>query len=50
VPRAAEGFKGVRLMDRPALEAEFKQLDISVAAKIIAVARKRSGALAATAG
>jgi hypothetical protein len=49
-PRAADGFKGVRLMDRPALEAEFKQLDISVAAKIIAVARKRSGALAATAG
>lgn len=50
VPRAADGFKGVRLMDRSALEAEFKQLDISVAAKIIAVARKRSGALAATAG
>jgi hypothetical protein len=46
-PRAADGFKGVRLMDRATLEAEFKQLDFSVAAKIIAVARKRSGALAA---
>jgi hypothetical protein len=46
-PRAAEGIKGVRLMDRAALEAEFKQLDISVAAKIIAVARKRSAAVAA---
>lgn len=46
-PRAADGFKGVRLMDRATLEAEFKQLDFSVAAKIIAVARKRAGALAA---
>lgn len=48
-PRAAEGFKGVRLMDRMAIEGEFRQLDITVAAKIIAVARKRAGALATAA-
>lgn len=41
-PNAAEGFKGVRLMDRRALEGEFRQLDLPVAAKIIAVARKRA--------
>lgn len=47
---AAEGIKGVRVMDRPAIDAEFRQLDLSVAAKIIAVARKRwaAGAAAAT--
>lgn len=46
-PRAAAGFKGVRLMDRAAIEGEFRQLDLSVAAKIIAVARKRATTLAA---
>lgn len=39
---AALKSKGVRLMDRASLAAEFDQLDFSVAAKIIAVARKRS--------
>jgi hypothetical protein len=39
---AATKSKGVRLMDRNSLAAEFDQLDFSVAAKIIAVARKRS--------
>ena len=39
---AATSAKGVRLMDRASLAAEFDQLDFSVAAKIIAVARKRS--------
>jgi hypothetical protein len=39
---AALKSKGVRLMDRTSLAAEFDQLDFSVAAKIIAVARKRS--------
>ncbi len=34
--------KGVRLMDRAAVEEEFAGLDFSVAAKIIAVARKRA--------
>lgn len=46
---AAAGVKGVRVMDRPALEAEFRQLDLSVAAKIIAVARKRWAAGVGTA-
>lgn len=46
-PRAAEGMKGVRVMDRSALDGEFSQLDLAVAAKIIAVARKRSGVVAA---
>jgi len=41
---AALKSKGVRLMDRTSLAAEFDQLDFSVAAKIIAVARKRSAA------
>lgn len=41
---AATKSKGVRVMDRAGLAAEFDQLDFSVAAKIIAVARKRSGA------
>lgn len=40
---AATKSKGVRLMDRASLAAEFDQLDFSVAAKIIAVARKRAG-------
>jgi hypothetical protein len=40
---AATKSRGVRVMDRAALAAEFDQLDFSVAAKIIAVARKRSG-------
>ncbi|MDZ7653833.1 MAG: hypothetical protein U5L03_15425 [Burkholderiaceae bacterium] len=40
---AATKSKGVRVMDRVSLAAEFDQLDFSVAAKIIAVARKRSG-------
>ena len=40
---AATRSKGVRLMDRASLAAEFDQLDFSIAAKIIAVARKRSG-------
>jgi hypothetical protein len=39
---AAAKSKGVRLMDRSSIAAEFDQLDFSVAAKIIAVARKRS--------
>jgi hypothetical protein len=42
--QAAHGArrKGVRVMDRTALEGEFRKLDLSVAAKIIAVARKRA--------
>lgn len=43
---AATRSKGVRLMDRASLAAEFDQLDFSVAAKIYAVARKRSSAVA----
>ena len=34
--------RGVRLMDRGALAAELDRLDLSIAAKIIAVARQRS--------
>lgn len=45
-PNSAEGKKGVRLMDRLAIEREFKKLDVSVAAKIIAVARKRAASAA----
>lgn len=44
---AATKSKGVRLMDRASLAAEFDQLDFSVAAKIYAVARKRSTLAAA---
>jgi len=40
---AATRSRGVRVMDRASLAAEFDQLDFSVAAKIIALARKRSG-------
>lgn len=40
---AATRSRGVRVMDRDSLAAEFDQLDFSVAAKIIALARKRSG-------
>jgi len=45
---AATKSKGVRLMDRDSLGAEFDQLDFSVAAKIIAVARKRSSLVPST--
>lgn len=34
--------KGVRVMDRASVEQEFSELDFSIAAKIIAVARKRA--------
>jgi hypothetical protein len=43
---APNAKRGVRVMDRAALSAELAKLDISVAAKIIAVARKRAGARA----
>lgn len=48
-PQAFEALrkKGVRVMDRAAVEQEFTTLDFSVAAKIIAVARKRSSLTAA---
>jgi hypothetical protein len=36
--------KGVRLVDRAALDVELRRLEVSVAAKIIAVARKRASA------
>jgi len=39
---APHAKRGVRVLDRSALSAELAKLDISVAAKIIAVARKRS--------
>lgn len=42
--RASREHRGVRLMDRSALAAELDRLDLSIAAKIIAVARKRSAA------
>lgn len=42
--RAGREHRGVRLMDRNALAAELDRLDLSIAAKIIAVARKRSAA------
>ncbi len=43
-PQAYEMLKkkGVRVIDRAAVEQEFSELDFSVAAKIIAVARKRA--------
>ena len=40
--RASRERRGVRLMDRDALAAELDRLDLRIAAKIIAVARKRS--------
>jgi hypothetical protein len=40
-PGAAEARKSVRLVDRAALDAEFRRLELNVAAKIIAVARRR---------
>jgi hypothetical protein len=46
---AAARRKGVRLMDRGAMDGELKKLDLSVAAKIIAVARKRTAARGAAA-
>lgn len=39
---APNAKRGVRVLDRTALSAELAKLDISVAAKIIAVARKRA--------
>lgn len=44
---AAAHRKGVRLMDRGAMDGELKKLELSIAAKIIAVARKRTAARAA---
>ena len=41
--------KGVRLMDRAALDREFGDLDFSIAAKIIAIARRRAAAGSAAA-
>jgi hypothetical protein len=41
---APNAKRGVRVLDRAALSAELAKLDISVAAKIIAVARKRASA------
>ena len=43
---APHAKRGVRVLDRNALSAELAKLDISVAAKIIAVARKRTNARA----
>jgi hypothetical protein len=34
--------KGVRIFDRATMDSEFRRLDLSVAAKIIAVARRRA--------
>ncbi len=44
---AATRRKGVRLIDRRAMDAELKKLDLPIAAKIIAVARSRTVARAA---
>ena len=44
VDRESREQRGVRLMDRNALAAELDRLDLSIAAKIIAVARKRGSA------
>jgi hypothetical protein len=44
---AAAHRKGVRLMDRGAMDGELKKLELSIVAKIIAVARKRTAARAA---
>lgn len=46
---AAAHRKGVRLMDRSAMDGELKKLDLSIAAKIIAVARSRTAGRAAAA-
>jgi hypothetical protein len=43
---APNAKRGVRVLDRAALSTELARLDISVAAKIIAVARKRAGSRA----
>ncbi|MCS7100107.1 MAG: hypothetical protein NZL99_00265 [Burkholderiaceae bacterium] len=45
-PDAPQAKRGVRVLDRMALQAELAKLDLSVAAKIIAVARKRAAARA----
>lgn len=45
-PEAVSARRGVRVLDRAALKAELDKLDLSVAAKIIAVARKRAAARA----
>jgi hypothetical protein len=45
-PEAVSAKRGVRVLDRAALKAELDKLDLSVAAKIIAVARKRAAARA----
>lgn len=41
-PGAADGMKGVRLIDHATLQGEFGQVDLTVAAKIVAVARRRA--------
>jgi hypothetical protein len=41
-PEAAAHVKGVRLMDASTVDSELDRLDFSIAAKIIAVARRRS--------
>ncbi len=46
---AAARRKGVRLIDHGAMDGELKKLDLPVAAKIIAVARKRTSARSAAA-
>lgn len=46
---AASHRRGVRLIDRRAMDAQLKKLDLPIAAKIIAVARKRAAARAAAA-
>jgi hypothetical protein len=43
-PEAPSARRGVRVLDRDALTSELGKLDLSIAAKIIAVARKRSAA------
>ncbi|MCS6945035.1 MAG: hypothetical protein RMK97_06435 [Sutterellaceae bacterium] len=45
-PDVPQAKRGVRVLDRTALQAELARLDLSVAAKIIAVARKRAAARA----
>jgi len=35
-------MKGVRLIDHATLQGEFGQVDLTVAAKIVAVARRRA--------
>ncbi len=47
---ATSAKRGVRVMDRALLDAELRKLDLSIAAKIIAVARKRAAARPAAAG